>query len=104
MPLPNFDKALKLSIQTSLSVAPELPVFLSLNEKCLNFRKTSTPQDFGSMCSIVFLTFTLKLPIEIILSVLPKHSCHRTSAKRAHPRYCSNSQHPLQSQLSSQYV
>ena len=35
---------LKLPIQTSLSVAPELPVSLSSHEKCLNFRKTSTPQ------------------------------------------------------------
>ena len=30
-------------IQTSLSVAPELPDSLRLSEKCENFRKTSTP-------------------------------------------------------------
>ena len=36
--------ALKLPIQTSLSVAPELQVFLRSTENCQNFRKTSTPQ------------------------------------------------------------
>ena len=34
---------LKLSIQTSLSVAPELSISLSSHEKCQNFRKTSRP-------------------------------------------------------------
>ena len=34
---------LKLPIQSPLSVAPKLPVSLSSNEKCPNFRKTSTP-------------------------------------------------------------
>ena len=36
--------ALKLPIQTSISVVPERPVSLSLHEKCPIFRKTSTPQ------------------------------------------------------------
>ena len=35
---------LKLPIQTSLSVAPELPVSLHSGENCPNFKKTSTPQ------------------------------------------------------------
>ena len=35
--------ALTLPIQTSLSVAPKLPVSLRSGEKCANFRKTSTP-------------------------------------------------------------
>ena len=34
---------LKLPIQTSLSVAPKLPVFAHLSEKCKTFSKTSTP-------------------------------------------------------------
>ena len=34
---------LKLPIQTSLSVVPNLPVYLSVHEKRPNFRKTSTP-------------------------------------------------------------
>ena len=34
--------ALKLPIQTSLSVAPKLPVCLHSGEKCEKFRKTST--------------------------------------------------------------
>ena len=34
---------LRLPIQTSLSVVPELSVSLSSHEKCPNFRKTSTP-------------------------------------------------------------
>ena len=34
---------LKLPIQTSLSVAPELQVFVSSLKNCPNFRKTSTP-------------------------------------------------------------
>ena len=34
---------LKLPIQSSLSVAPKLPVPLSSHEKCPNFRRTSTP-------------------------------------------------------------
>ena len=33
---------LKLPIQTSLSVAPKLPVSLRPGKKCKNFRKTST--------------------------------------------------------------
>ena len=37
---------LKLPIQTSLSVAPKLPVPLSSHEKCLNFREGGTPQDY----------------------------------------------------------
>ena len=36
---------LKLPIQTSLSVAPKLPVSLRSGEKCENFRKTSTARD-----------------------------------------------------------
>ena len=35
---------LKLPIQTSLSVAPKLPVCLSSTENCHKFKKTSTPQ------------------------------------------------------------
>ena len=35
---------LKLPIQTSLSVGPQLPVSLSSHEKRPNFRKTTTPQ------------------------------------------------------------
>ena len=35
---------LKLPIQTSLSVSPELQVSLNPHEKCPNFRKTSTSQ------------------------------------------------------------
>ena len=35
---------LKLPIQTSLSVAPKIPVSLSSAENCHKFRKTSTPQ------------------------------------------------------------
>ena len=35
---------LKLPLQTSLSVAPKLPVSLSSNEECPNCRKTNTPQ------------------------------------------------------------
>ena len=34
---------LKLPIQTSLSVAPKLPVYTHSGEKCSNFSKTSTP-------------------------------------------------------------
>ena len=34
---------LKLAIQTSLSVAPELQVCVRSREKCQNFSKTSTP-------------------------------------------------------------
>ena len=34
---------LRLPIQTSLSVAPKLPVFARLGGKCQTFRKTSTP-------------------------------------------------------------
>ena len=34
---------LKLPIQTSISVPPELPVSLSSHVKCPDFRKTSTP-------------------------------------------------------------
>ena len=37
---------LKLPIQTSLSVAPELQVSLRSTGKSPNFRKTSTSQDF----------------------------------------------------------
>ena len=38
---------LRLPIQTSLSVAPKLPVSFSSHEKCPNFRKTSTiPETF----------------------------------------------------------
>ena len=36
--------ALKLPIQTLLSVAPKLSVCLRSGEKCENFRKTSTPR------------------------------------------------------------
>ena len=36
--------ALKLPIQTLLSVAPKLPLCLRSGEKCENFRKTSTPR------------------------------------------------------------
>ena len=62
--------ALKLPIQTSISVVSELPVSLSSHAKCPNFRKTSTPleracfpeflENFGerqilwSLCSVVF--------------------------------------------------
>ena len=35
---------LKLPIQTSLSVAPELQVSLRSDEHCPNFSKTSTPR------------------------------------------------------------
>ena len=35
---------LKLPIQTSLSVAPKLPVSLHSGENCANFSKTSTAQ------------------------------------------------------------
>ena len=35
---------LKFPIQTSLSVAPKLPISLSSHEKCSNFGKTGTPQ------------------------------------------------------------
>ena len=37
----------KLPNQTSLSVAPKLPVSLSSAENCHKFRKTSTPQVVG---------------------------------------------------------
>ena len=43
---------LTLPIQTSLSVAPELPVYLSSAEKCEKFMRTSTPQ----------VNFILKIP------------------------------------------
>ena len=36
---------LKLPIQTTIYVSPELSVSLSSHEKCPNFRKTSTPLD-----------------------------------------------------------
>ena len=36
---------LKLPVQTSLSVAPKLPVSLRSGEKCKKFKKTSTPQE-----------------------------------------------------------
>ena len=39
---------LNLSIQTSLSVAPKLPVSLSSHEKCGKFWKTSTLQVCGN--------------------------------------------------------
>ena len=46
-------------------------------------------QVFERMCSIVFLAFTLKLPIQTLLSVAPTHSSflvhHTISAKRAQP-------------------
>ena len=38
-----YTLTLKFPIQTSLSVAPILPVSSSSHEKCPNFRKTSTP-------------------------------------------------------------
>ena len=38
---------LKLPIQTSLSVAPKLPVYTRSGEKCKQFRKTSTPLTLG---------------------------------------------------------
>ena len=38
---------LKLPIQTSLSVTPELPVSLNSAENCHELRKTSTPQFIG---------------------------------------------------------
>ena len=34
--------ALQLPIQTALSVAPELPIYLRSGEHCPNFNKTST--------------------------------------------------------------
>ena len=43
---------LELPIQTSLSVAPELPVYLSSAEKCEKVSETSTPQ----------VNFILKIP------------------------------------------
>ena len=36
---------LEVPIQTSLSVAPELPVSLRLDEKCQKFRKLLHPRD-----------------------------------------------------------
>ena len=47
-------------------------------------------QVFGRMCLIVFLAFTLKLPIQTLLSVVPTHSVFwRTtiSTEQAHPWY-----------------
>ena len=48
---------LKLPIQTSLSVAPELPVSLRSGEKCQNFRKTSTLQVKPSLPNILLQRF-----------------------------------------------
>ena len=42
--------ALRLPIQTPLSVVPKLPVSLRSHEKCPNFRKTSTPLRFLESC------------------------------------------------------
>ena len=45
---------LKLPIQTSLSVAPELQVFTRSAEKCENFSETSTPLFVNSQLSCMF--------------------------------------------------
>ena len=45
---------LKLPIQTSLPVAPELSVSLHSGEKCEKFRKTSTPLNYSTVDSCGF--------------------------------------------------
>ena len=39
-----------------------------------NLQNCMARQVFGRMCSIVFLAFTLKLPIQTLLSVTPSRS------------------------------
>ena len=66
---------LKLPIQISLSVVPELPVSLSSGGKCHKFRKTSTPligplypqQDIKILFKLSYWS-TQWLPVSALLS------------------------------------
>ena len=60
---------LKLPIQTSLSVAPELPVSLSSHEKCEHFRKTSPPLGPPLICDVFPRVYQIfRLGLEAALS------------------------------------
>ena len=52
---------LKLPIQTTISVSPELSVSLSSHEKCQNFGKTSTPLDQFEITDTLVSWYTLSI-------------------------------------------
>ena len=73
---------LKLPIQTSLSVAPKLPVSLCSGAKCINCRKTSTPlvsytRGGWVVGSIPFTVITNIFLTEFSKNFWVKLSCYR---------------------------